>query len=389
MARKSELKTLGTTHQVIVANPAELDSLILSNKSQDSASASVRIRRGQNIHTIFNGLVPPGRSVFAFGGKDKGISVDGSDLLEASSSAPNAVDAVCSYRETAGSQPLFNISSWNDRQSWASSRGLVAGTFDPPQIILDGLNSGASRWRSSCCYERTVYDAISSMVSGWSGLEMENYSEINAENGYLASCGVNLYAQDGDLLNAVSFDIQVNLFYADQISPEEWGDVITHELGHALGIGIFWNAESFFLSGSSYPETQSSYNLITSLERNKTPLESLGGSGTASAHWENNFRTSDSVSYYGVTDEIMVGALIQGGMILSDMSLGALKDFGYETYPSIEGVPHLATSTAIMKMDGLLKCGLCRKNHEKMMGMMKPKAIAQKGKLTLRRYIVS
>lgn len=389
MSRKSSLKTLGIAHQPVVSTPSNLRSLIVSNKSAAEASISIRIRRGGETYMLFGGGVMPGRVVSLFEEKSDGLNLEGADILEASASADDAIDISCSYEETAGSSALFNSDSWNNRSAWAAARGVTAGGLTPPQFVIDGLNTGASRWRSSCCYKDWVYEGISAMAPGWKGLELENYTQINANNGYLASCGVNLYVSDTGLLNAVSFDLQVNLFYASYLTKDEWSDILTHEMGHGLGIGIFWTASSFFLNASSYPHVQQAYNSITSLERDKTPLEATGGGGTASAHWEDDFRSSAGISYYGVADELMVGALVPGGMVLSDLSLGALKDFGYETYPSAEGVPSLSTSAGFIAQEQALKCGLSALNPEKMMSMLKPSVVATDGKLTLRRYIMT
>lgn len=389
MTKKSAFKKLGVAGEQIVGVPSVLDSIIVSNRSANAVRANLSIRRGSQTYAIFGDEVPPGRSASVLGGKDSRISIVGADSLEGSASAGDALDVSCSYEETAGPRALFDPRSWNQRSSWAVARGTTAGSFNPPQFVLDGLNAGASRWRNSCCFQAWVHDAIADILPGWSGLELENYTEINADNGYLAACGVNLYVEDGTLLNAVSFDLQVNRFYATELTQDEWNDVMTHEMGHGLGIGIFWTASSFFLSGSSYPSVQNAYNSISLLDRNKTPLESSGGSGTASAHWEDDYRLSEGVPYYGVADELMVGALVPGGMVLSDLSIGALKDFAYETYPSQEGTPSLATSTPMAAQKRVLKCGLSSMNPDKMMGMLRPSLVATKGKLNLRRYIMS
>lgn len=389
MTRKSSLKTLAPTPQPVVSTPSNLRSLIVSNKSSEEAGVTISIRRGLKTYILLRDSLPPGRIIYLFKEKSDGLNLQGSDILEASASSENAIDISCSYEETAGSSALFNAGSWNNRSAWATARGISAGIFNPPQFVIDGLNVGAARWRNSCCYQDWVYEAVSSMAPGWSGLELENYTQINADNGYLASCGVNLYVSDTGLLNAVSFDLQVNLFYSSYLTESQWNDVMTHEMGHGLGVGIFWTASSFFLDASSYPSVQQAYNSITDLERIKTPLETSGGSGTASAHWEDDFRTSSGVPYYGVANELMVGALVPGGMVLSDLSLGALKDFGYETYPSAEGSPDLSTSAGLLPQGRVLKCGLSALNPEKMMSMLKPSVVATDGKLTLRRYIMA
>lgn len=385
MAKKSAFKKLGLSYETVVSVPARVDSVTVCNASDSTCGLELAITRGQSRYALYRDSIRSGEKLVLFRGA--GVNLEGADLLEAKASAAGSLDLTCSYSETSGSGSLFNSNSWNERSSWHTGRGTAPSAFNPPQFVLDGLNAGAARWRNSAAYQQYVYDAVAGLLPGWRGLELENYTEINADNGYLAACGVNLYVEDGALLNAVSFDLQVNKLYESELTPQEWEDVMTHEMGHGLGIGIFWTASSFFLSAGAYPSVQTAYNAITSLDRTKTPLETSGGSGTASAHWENNYRTSDGAGYYGVVDELMVGALVSGGMVLSDLSLGALKDFGYEVYPGREGDPSLATSTAMRSQDRVLKCGLSSQNPDRMMRMLKPTPVATDGKFTLRRYI--
>lgn len=385
MAKKSSPKRLSTSYEAVVSVPSEVESITVSNVSESACGLELAVTRGQTRYALYRASVAPRRNLVLFRGS--GVNLEGADVLEARSSAPDGLDLVCSYRETSGLGSLFDLSSWNDRASWYTDRGTAPASFNPPQFVLDGLNAGAARWRNSAAYQQYVYDAVAGILPGWLGLDLENYTEINADNGYLAACGVNLYVEDGTLLNAVSFDLQVNRFYESELTPQEWEDVITHEMGHGLGIGIFWTASSFFLSAASYPSVQTAYNSMTSLNRSKTPLETSGGSGTASAHWEDDFRTSDGTGYYGVVDELMVGAIVSGGMVLSDLSLGALKDFGYDVYPGREGTPSLATSTGIRAQDRVLKCGLSSQNPDRMMRMLKPAPVATDGKFTIKRYI--
>jgi len=389
MTKRSALKGLGTDYEEVVSTPARVESITLCNKSDQPQEVEIRMTRGTEAFRLFGATIRPKTKLVVFEGKDRAVNVQGSDFIDARSSSAGAVDLTCSYQETAGSSPLFNSLSWNDRESWATARNKQVSAFSAPEFVIKGLNSGASRWRSSSTYQKWVYDAVVSILPGWNGLELENYTQINANNGYLAACGVNLYVSGGGIVNAVSFDLQVNVFYAQQLTQDEWDDVMAHEMGHGLGIGIFWTSSSFFLESSSYPSTQKAYNSITSLDRTKTPLESSGGSGTASAHWENDFRLSSGTAYYGVSDELMVGALVQGGMVLSDLSLGALKDFGYEAYPSAEGRPNLSTSTGVRSLEGALKCGLSSRRIDRMMGLLKNEDLATCGKLTLKRYISS
>jgi hypothetical protein len=81
--------------------------------------------------------------------------------------------------------------------------------------------------------------------------------------------------------------------------------------------------------------TQEVYNQMTGLDRDRVPLESTGGAGTSSAHWENNYRLSSAagtggVDYYGFENEMMIGYYSSGlNLLISSMSIKHLVDLGY------------------------------------------------------------
>jgi hypothetical protein len=138
----------------------------------------------------------------------------------------------------------------------------------------------------------------------------------------------------------------VNDAFRSRYSSQTWLDVISHELGHALGIGFLWRstwsntpAANFFINGSFYTNTQRAFNLATSKSQwypiggyNKTPLVRSGGDGTASGHWENEFRPSsisgDGLSYPGLSNELMIGYV--GGTVISRITIEVLVDFGFQ-----------------------------------------------------------
>ena len=96
-------------------------------------------------------------------------------------------------------------------------------------------------------------------------------------------------------------------------------DVITHEMGHVLGLGTLWS--TFGLrSGSSYigAGALNAYHELGG-QGSTIPLETTGGSGTALVHW------SDAV--FG--NELMTGYISGTPNPLSIMTIGSLQDMGY------------------------------------------------------------
>lgn len=239
---------------------------------------------------------------------------------------------------------LFKKSSWS-------------GTIGSPWLSY--VDQAADRWNTYIKFNPSVRSSIQGLVSGWDGIQLEpgQFSIVNdSESGVIASCGVYGYVQiSGKQYNTVSFTLEINQYYENVYSESDWVNILTHELGHALGIGIYWDSyfsgatppQDYFLDGTVYTNTQNSYDSITSLSRAKTPLENSGGVGTQSAHWENNFRPSSDpgtggVAYSGLSNELMVGSIGPGSTrILSQLSIQNLVDFGYmEVNPgSSEGSP--------------------------------------------------
>ena len=118
---------------------------------------------------------------------------------------------------------------------------------------------------------------------------------------------------------------------ADKLADGTLGDVITHELGHVLGIGTLWDmswagaqGDRRLLSGKggSNPtfvgaRAMAEWNQLGGA--GNVPVENLGGAGTRDSHWRE--------STFG--DELMTGYVSYGSNPLSRMSIASLADMGY------------------------------------------------------------
>lgn len=108
-------------------------------------------------------------------------------------------------------------------------------------------------------------------------------------------------------------------------------DVITHEMGHVLGIGSMWGLHNLV---SPPPDDQAAlnnpvFNGLTAqreygslLNRGKAqpvPVESQGGGGTARVHWRE--------SVFGA--ELMTGFVSAAKNPLSRLTVASLEDLGY------------------------------------------------------------
>ena len=261
-----------------------------------------------------------------------------------------------------------------DKASW---KNIVEEPY------LTWLNKAADRWDRYIKYNASARAIIASENPGWNGIALGEYSLFSdSTTGELAATAMMGYkALGGKHYNSISYFLEINDYYRawGTYTEKDWINILTHELGHALGIGIFWDSEyfagatsplNFFLSGNTYTNSQAAFNSITSLTRTRIPLEKTGGSGTASGHWENSFRPASAagslgVSYPGFKNEIMIGYFAPNTtFVLSRLTIKTLVDFGWEeiNIGASEGNPTLKLSlTASVVTENIPKCGCPRK----------------------------
>jgi hypothetical protein len=115
-------------------------------------------------------------------------------------------------------------------------------------------------------------------------------------------------------------------------------DVITHEMGHVLGIGSMWGLQGLVsplpdAPGAlvnpvfNGPAAMTEYGLLLGVGQHGSqtaaqpvPVENRGGGGTARVHWRE--------SVFGT--ELMTGFVGAAGNPLSRLTIASLEDLGYE-----------------------------------------------------------
>jgi hypothetical protein len=230
-----------------------------------------------------------------------------------------------------------------------------------------------TRWSSFIKMDASAWSKIFNSTFK-NGIVVFGYEEKFLNSSTIAACGVNEAINlDGVKMNSKSFSLIINTKYANVYNATQWTEILSHELGHALGIGPFWSDIGNFnqvipindlLDGNAYSNSQEAYNTITGLNIQKIPLEISGEKGTAGVHWENNYRLSDGVGYTALSNELMTGYYDKEvRQVLSRLSLKALVDFGYvEINPETsEGTPTLSTGFSMLS-DGAVKLNCCLNN---------------------------
>ena len=102
-------------------------------------------------------------------------------------------------------------------------------------------------------------------------------------------------------------------------------DVITHEMGHVIGIGTIWDIKRMLVRpGTNNPTfrgvaAKKEFGVLKGTGPVNVPVENTGGPGTRDGHWrETVFR-----------NELMSGFIAAPGNPLSKMTVASLGDLGY------------------------------------------------------------
>ncbi len=113
---------------------------------------------------------------------------------------------------------------------------------------------------------------------------------------------------------------------AEEEAAGKLEDLILHEMGHVLGIGTIWDNLGLITGeGGVNPQYTGAtgvaqYSQISGNAETSIPVENTGGAGTRDGHWR------ESV----FDNELMTGFSETGNEPLSRITVGSLKDLGYE-----------------------------------------------------------
>jgi hypothetical protein len=102
-----------------------------------------------------------------------------------------------------------------------------------------------------------------------------------------------------------------------------WTNVILHEMGHVIGIGLLWKLNQLHsgIKTDEYKGSEAKQVWEDMGSSGPLPVETDGSSGTAGFHWVETC----------LRGELMTG-YVQGGqasMSLSKLTIASLKDMGY------------------------------------------------------------
>ncbi len=215
---------------------------------------------------------------------------------------------------------------------------VVRYVGDPPSLAQQqSVARSVAKWRSSIVSSsgvsrqtismgscgRTWMPAVDTLVTNL--LIFANIGPIDGVGGVLGNANLCRLHDTG--LAAVGTMLFDSADLADLEGRGLTDAVITHEMGHSLGIGTRWSASGFLTDGGGAdpiftgPVSRAQFLVIggdTYLGRH-VPVENTGGAGTRDVHWrESVFR-----------NELMTGFVNLGSNPLSRVSIGSLQDLGY------------------------------------------------------------
>jgi len=191
----------------------------------------------------------------------------------------------------------------------------------------NGFKTAARRWSKVI-----IGDVPSVMVSGEviddllimaQGVPIDGPGKILGQAGPThlrpASAGASAFLPAKGIM---SFDT------ADLASMQSDGtlvDVITHEMGHVIGIGTIWPNKGL-LAGASTTNprftgaaAKKEYGVLKGVGPTPVPVENTGGPGTVNSHWrETVFK-----------NELMSGFIAAPNNPLSHVTVASLQDLGY------------------------------------------------------------
>ncbi len=216
-----------------------------------------------------------------------------------------------------------------------ASAKAIASAYKIEVRFVGGLNTAqknafktaAKRWTKVI-----VGDVPSVMVSGEviddllimaQGVDIDGPGKILGQAGPThlrpASAGANAFLPAKGLMSFDTADL------AQMQADGTLVDVITHEMGHVIGIGTIWSNKGLLTgANSANPRftgvaAKQEYGVLKAVGPTPVPVENTGGAGTKNSHWrETVFK-----------NELMSGFIAEPDNPLSRLTVASLQDMGY------------------------------------------------------------
>ena len=196
------------------------------------------------------------------------------------------------------------------------------------QTQKDAFRAAANRWTNLIIGDLPSMQVDGEMIDDV--LIEAQGSDIDGEGGILGQAGPTHVRPPGAGATAFLPVKGIMAFDTSDLASMEQngtlGDVITHEMGHVLGIGTVWDLKGVLRDGGtdnptfSGTQAMEEYGRLRGSGPTPVPVENTGGPGTADGHWrETVFR-----------NELMSGFISGSGNPISRVTAASLADLGYQ-----------------------------------------------------------
>ena len=153
-------------------------------------------------------------------------------------------------------------------------------------------------------------------------------------------------------------------------------DVITHEMGHVIGVGTIWKIKNLLTgAGTSNPKFKGTnamreFGVLKGTGPARVPVENGGGAGTRDSHWrESVFK-----------NELMSGFIAAPNNPLSRLTVASLQDMGYVVDMNA-AEPFVLPNLMAMAESGLL-ASLSEDTHAHALPIFAPKVLPDDSMVT-------
>lgn len=350
--------TLGTTagSNVLAAQTEGLEPVVFTATGTAGPPAAVAMNDGDGQTGLIGFAVnipPSARVTDEFGNGVAGVTVSfavtsGGGSVRGATHTSDGAGVARADAWTLGTAPGTNTleASASAIGSIAFTAAGVTGSFNIDVRYLSSVTSSQRQTFQAATelWERLLYGDLSdipvNVPAGSCGPDSPALNEtvddllilatiepIDGAGGILGQAGPCFIRSSNTLpvIGLMRFD------EADVANLESGGrfdEVIVHEMGHVLGLGIVWDDLGLLTGAGGSDPYFTGVRGIEAFDRvggsgytgNKVPVENTGGPGTADGHWR------ESV----FDNELMTGYLDSGGNPLSEVTVASFWDLGYE-----------------------------------------------------------
>jgi predicted Zn-dependent protease len=217
----------------------------------------------------------------------------------------------------------------------SASKAAIQSAYKIEVRFLGGLNAAqkaafkkaADRWSKVIVGDlpsvMVGQDVIDDLLIEAKGVPIDGPGQILGQAGPThlrpASAGANAFLPAKGMMQFDTADL------AQMQANGTLVDVITHEMGHVIGIGTIWPNKGLLVgAGSNNPtfkgtNAKREYGVLKGSGPLAVPVENGGGPGTRDSHWrESVFK-----------NELMSGFIAAPNNPLSRMTVASLQDMGY------------------------------------------------------------